>query len=165
MDRFSIGNLISPISFEQYKENAQRLEDSIRRVNPNITSKLLLTTNEVDYHGYGSLTKEIPEAEEAIERREEYSLSDLNEDLWQKSFETGLYIHDDTIRESYMITLVVGEREPKSMKFYGQCLDEESQEVFNSFRKARGFQRIGDGYNSKSSPFAISHALNSLKIG
>ncbi len=163
MERFSIDNFLKYVSFEQYREIAQRLEASIRIVNPNITSKLLLTTNRNDYNGAGSLTVFEPEVEEALSRREEHSLSDLNEKLWQKSFETGLYIHDNTIKEPYMITLVVGEREPKSMKFYNQCLDEKSQGVFNSFRKARWFQRISDGY-SKTSPFAVSHALNSFGI-
>jgi len=157
-ERFSVDNVLGSVSFEQYREIAQRLEDSIRKVNPNVTSKLLLTTNGRDYHEYGSLTVVIPEVEEALSRREEHSLSDLNEDLWQRSFETELYIHDNTSGAQYMIALTVGKREPKSMKFYSQHLEEESRAVFNGFRKAGWFQRIGDGY-SKPSPFAISHAL------
>jgi len=163
MERFSINNFRRPVSLKQYKETAQRLEDSIREVNGNVTSKLLLTTNGADYCGPGSLTVVTPESKAARERREEFSLSDLNEDLWQRSFEAGLYLHDNTVEAPYMITLSVGRREPRSMIFYGQCLDEKSQEVFNSFRKAKWPKKVGDGYG-KPSPFAIAHARSSLGI-
>ena len=117
----------------------------------------------MDYQGPGSLTVVTPESIAAKERREEFSLSDLNEDLWKRSFETGLYLHDDISGGSYMIVLSVERREPRSMRFYCQDLDEKSQRVFNSFRVAGDSQELGDGH-SMPTPFALSHAIGSLRI-
>ena len=164
MDRFSIGNLIRPISFRQYMETAERLENSIREVNPNITSKLLLTTNAEDYYGAGSLTVITPQREAAAKRREEYNLSDLNEGLWQKAFDRELYIHDNTIKEPYSLCVSNEERDPRRILFFGQCLDKKSQEVFDNFKKTKElFQIIGNGV-SKTSPFMVDYARISLGI-
>jgi len=157
MERFSVDNRLGDVSFEQYRKIAEELEGSIRGINENITSKLLLTTNRGDYYEHGSLSVVTPESEAARGRREEFNLRDLDEDLWQRSFETKLYIRDNTIETPYMISLSVEEREPKSMKFCGRGLDEESQRVFDSFRKAGWFQSIGDG-SSEPSPYAAFRA-------
>jgi len=161
MNRFSINNIFRDVSLDQFKNTAERLELSLRKDRPEITSELLLNTNRYDYDTYGSLTIIIPELEEALKRREKYQLSDLNEELWKKSFEIGLYIKDNSIKEPYMVCLTGGIRESKKMFFYSQCLDEKSQEVFDSFKKTGLLQKIGDGFG-KSSDFAVSYASASL---
>ena len=161
MNRFSIGNRFRNVSLNQFRSTAERLESALKNVRPEITSQLLLTTNRCDYDGYGSLTIDTPEVEEALDRRKRCQLNDLNERLWKQSFETGLYIKDDSIKEPYMVCLTTGVREPKKMFFYGQCLDKKSQEVFDNFKQTGLLQKIGDGF-PKSSDFAISYALASL---
>lgn len=160
MKRFSIDNRFGNVSLDQFKNTAEKLESSLKNIRPNIASELLLTTDGCDYNGYGSLTIDTPEVEGALDRRERYLLNDLDEGLWKKSFETGLYIN--SIKEPYMVCLTVGAREPKKLFFYAQCLDEKSQEVFDSFKKAGLLQKIGDGF-PKSSEFAVVYALASLR--
>ena len=106
----------------------------------------------------------IPEVKEAWARRERYQLSDLNENLWERSFETQLRIVDNSVSEPYCIWLSNEEREPKKLLFYGQCLDKQSQKAFDSFKRAELFQKLGDGY-PQTSPFALAHALASLSRG
>ena len=157
MDRFSINNGFKKVSYAQFMETAERLESALKEVRPQITSKLLLTTDLVDYNGHGSLTIETPESKEASDRRESYQLNELNEELWDISCETGLYIKDNSSDDPYMVCLTVEDREPKKRFFYGQSLDEKSQKVLDSFKQADLFQTIGDGY-PKSSDFAVTYS-------
>lgn len=161
MGRFSVENRFRRVSIDQFKDTGEKLKSALERIRPELTSELLLTTDGIDYRGHGSLTILTPEVEEARNRREQYQLSDLNEELWQKSFKTGLYFKDNSIKEPYMVCLTTEDREPKKMFFYSQCLDEESQEVFDSFKRAGLLQKIGDGF-PKTSNFAIAHALARL---
>ncbi len=162
MKRFSIDNRFGNVSLDQFKNTAERLESSLRNVRPEITSELLLTTNGGDYNGYGSLTIHTPDVKEALDRRERYLLNDLDKGLWEKSFETGLYIKDNSVKKPYMVCLNARAREPKKLFFYAQCLDEKSQEVFDSFKKVGLLQKIGDGF-PKSSEFAVDYALATLR--
>jgi len=142
---FSIDNRFRNVSLNQFKNIAERLESSLRNVGPEITSELLLTTDGYDYNGYGSLTIDTPEVEECLNRREGWTVNDLDEGLWKKSFEIGLYIKDYSAKEPYMVCLTLEAREPKKLFFYAQCLDEKSQEVFNDFKQVGLLQKIGDG--------------------
>lgn len=160
--RFSIDNFFKPVSFEQYKETAEKLEHSLLVINPKLTSTLLLTTDQLDYDTYGSLSIPIPEKQKALNRRKEYGLNKLTEKLWNESFKTGLYINENNYKNLFMVALSVEQREPKSLKFYGQCLDSESQGVFDSFRKTKPFQKLGDGY-SKPSDFATHYLLSRFR--
>lgn len=161
MNRFSIDNRFRQVSLDQFKDTAEILESSLRNVRPEILSELLLTTNGCDYNGYGSLTIDTPETQEALDKRERYSLDDLDGDLWKKSFETGLYIKDKSVTEPYMVCLTAESREPKKLFFYAQCMDEKSQEVFDSFKQSGLLQKIGDGF-PKRSDFGVGYALASL---
>lgn len=163
MKRFSIDNRFRRVRGNEFKGVAQRLENYLKEVRPTISSELLCTTNGEDYHGYGSLTIMHPETEKAMERREKHKLEDLDEDLWMRSYKTGLYIKDNTTKEPYMIVMSVGEREPRKLIFYGQAMDSKSEEVFDSFKKANLFQKIGDGFG-KTSDFSRSYMLGSLGI-
>jgi len=158
--RFNIKNFWKPVSFNQFGDTALNLRSSLERINPNISSRLLLTIDKCDYDGWGSLTIITPETDLARKRRRECALEDLNEDLWNMSHKVGLYIKNPAIETPYMVSLSVEERDPKSMHFYAQCLDDNSQAVFDSFRKTKTFQRLGDDY-LKPSGFAASHALAS----
>jgi len=162
MERFSIDNILRRVSFEQFKSTAERLESSLKGVRPTIQSQVLLTTNAQDYSGYGSLTILIPEVEEARSRIERHQLVGLSQNLWNGSYKTQLRIYDDSVKESYCIWLSNEVREPKTLFFYGQCLDPKSQRIFDSFKKTRLLQKQGDGY-PKPSNFAVVHALSSLR--
>lgn len=161
--RFSIFNLIQPVSLEQFAESANALNSAIKEVKPNVETELLLTTNIYDYLSHRSLTIPTPQKIAANKRREKFKLEDLNEELWRKSFERELYIRSPSENNNYMICLSQGIREPKQLFFYGQCLDEKSQEVFDSFAKTRFFQRLGDGFQ-KTTKYQLVHALSGSKI-
>ena len=161
MERFSIENRFQNVSFIQFKTTAERLESALKEVRPSIQSKLLLTTNGLDYRGYGSLTILTPETEATFARREGLQLQYLNQELWARSFKTQFQVIDNSTNEPYCIWLSNEVREPKKLFFYGQCLDEKSQEVFEGFRKVGLSQRVGDGYH-KTSPFAVEYALSHL---
>lgn len=163
MKRFSIDNKYRAVRGQEFKQIAQRLESSLKEVRPAISSKLVCTTNRKDYQGYGSLTIMHPETEKALERREEHKLENLDSNLWKRNFETELYIRDETVEDPYMIVLSVGAREPKSLMFYGQSMDSESEKVFESFNKAGWFQKIGDGFG-KTSDFSKNYMLGSLGL-
>jgi len=105
MNRFSIDNRFRKVSLNQYKTVAEGLESAVRNVRPAITSELLLTTDKCDYNGYGSLTIVTPASEDALARRERHQLSDLNEGLWERSFETGLYLRDNSIENFAKLTI------------------------------------------------------------
>lgn len=155
MERFSINNLVKPISFEQYLSTGKQLEEKLKEVNSNITSKLLLTTNKEDYN-WMKLTVDIPDVNEALQRREEYALEDLNNHLWNQAYQKELYIHDYTKDIPFMVSLTTEDRQPKSLIFYAQALDDASYEVFKSFKKTKGLQRLGDGYGTPSEVIAPS---------
>ena len=161
MDRFSINNRFRKVSLDQFKQTAESLESTLKNIRPEITTELLITTNELDYNGYGSLTFDTPETKEALERRERYSLNDLSEELWNKSFETGLYLKDDSITQPYRVSLTTGSREPKKIFFYAQCLDEKSQKAFDSFKRDTDDKIIENKdssiYKIQGSDFIISY--------
>ncbi len=161
--RFSIDNRFSNVSLGQFRKTAHNLDSSLKIIRPKIESGLLLTTNWEDYNGFGSLTVLTPEVEEALARREKFQLVDLNGSLWTGSFKIEMFIRDNSSSEPYMICLSNEVREPKRLFFYGQCLDEQSEKVFESFRRGSLLQRVGDGYHHETSGFALSHALASLK--
>ncbi len=160
-ERFSIRNFWLPVSFQQYIETAKKLEKSIKDVNPNTTSHVLLTTDSYDYNGWGSLTQVTPEVEKALDRRRKIRLEELDENLWEQSLETGLYIHDNTTQSRYMITLTTESRAQKELIFYCQSIDKKSQVVFDSFKKTKGLQRLCNGH-TKPSEFAELFALRHL---
>jgi len=133
-ERFSIENYYKNISFEQYKKTAEKLESSIRKVNPNITSSVLLTTNRDDYNGWGSMTMDIPEIfKDDIEKKKECNLKDLSNE----------------------------ERNKNSMYFLGTGLNNKEQMVFDSFKKTGLFQKLGNGH-PKSSDFSVGYSSANL---
>lgn len=162
MKRFSIDNRCKDVSLRQFKDTGKELEASLKEVRPDIYSILLCTTDEEDYKGWGSHTELRPEVIEAGNRREQYQLQDLDHALWQRSFETGLYLKVPDERDTYMVTLTVEAREPKRMFFYAQQLDDPSMEVFGSFRRCTKMQDIGDGF-PKASDFSAALALSRAK--
>ena len=137
MERYGIKNRFQDVSFEQYRENALRLQERIQEVRPSISSRLLLTTNGEDYDGAGSLTIITPEFETAQNRRERYNIEDLTSELWDSSFKRELIIDDDSVSEPYMINVSNEVRDPKRMIFHGQFLDEKSQDIFENFKEYR----------------------------
>ena len=157
MVRFSIDNRFTNVSLIQFKRTAQKLESDLRKVRPTIQSELLLTTSREDYNGYGSLTVDTPEVEEALARREKFQLSDLNEELWRRAFKIQMGIIDDSAKKPYCVFISVEDREPKRLFFYGQCLDGKSQKVFEGFKGVGGLQRLGDGF-PKTSEFASGYS-------
>jgi len=163
MERFSIDNLLKPVSYKQYKENAEKLESSLKDIYPDLSSKILLTTNERDYNGWGSVTAIVPEAEEAMQRRQEYSLDEFNKNLWNKSYRRELIIKDEKDENNYMITLTNETRKPKSLDFYGQQLDENSKQILQDFKKTNLLQKLGDGY-PKTSNFSLTEGKQKSNI-
>lgn len=149
-ERFSIDNLLKPVSFKQYKKNAEKLESSLKEIYPDLNSKILLTTNGRDYYGWGSVTWDCPEAEEARKRRQEYSLDEFNENLWNNSFRTDLIITDEQNDNSYMVSMLNEKRSPKSLFFYGQQLDKKSKNILKEFKKPGILQKTGDGFPETS---------------
>jgi len=161
-ERFSIENYYKNISFEQYKKTAEKLESSIRKVNPNITSSVLLTTNRDDYNGWGSMTMDIPEIfKDDIEKKKECNLKDLTKNLWEKSLEVELWIKDKTSSSTYFIVLSNEERNKNSMYFLGTGLNNKEQMVFDSFKKTGLFQKLGNGH-PKSSDFSVGYSSANL---
>ena len=160
-ERFSIDNLLKPVSFKQYKKNAERLESSLKEIYPDLSSKILITTNGRDYHTGGSVTIDALEAEEARKRRQEYSLDEFNENLWNKSFRTDLIITDEQDDNSYMVSMLNEKRSPKSLFFYGQQLDEKSKDILQDFKRTNLFQKLGDGF-PQTSYFSFMQAYSRI---
>lgn len=170
MDRYGIQNRFQDVSFEQYKETALRFQEALRQVRPNISTKLLLTTDEFDYRGAGSLTIITPETEAAKSRREQHNIEDLTEGLWNSAFDREFYVNDDTVSEPYMLCVSNEVRDPRRLLFYGQCLDENSQEVFENFKElrwaknglSRKLQIIDDGF-PVTSPAMLARVYSQFK--
>jgi len=162
MDRFGINNLIKPVSLEQFLEIGFCLEDSLKKIRKTTSSKLLLTMDHSDYIGPGSLTVITDESTEALNRRKQIQLSDLNKDLWNNSYNRELYINDNTSNDSYMISFSNEISSPKRLTFYGQYLDDKSKKIILAFKEfKKTTQRIDDGFH-KTSNYALAHALRNL---
>jgi len=158
--RFSIDNRLQDVSLEQFKETAERLESSLRLAMPKIQSGLFLTTKREDYLTYVDFKFSAPELWEAMKRRERIQLSDLNENLWNISYMAQLLITESSVKEPYLILLGNECREPKRLFFYGQFLDEKSQEVLESFRKNGLLHKVGNGLKRQPDLFDGYRASN-----
>lgn len=144
--RFGIAKWRNPISYNQFVDTASLLGEKLRAVNPNLVSKVLLTTNQADYYGIGSLTKITPHTQAALDRRETCNLSDLSSESWDNSYKTSLVIKHPEESSSWMAKLTTQRRLPNEMHFFAQSLDPRSAEAFESMKNHKGwFQRLTSG--------------------
>lgn len=85
----------------------------------------------------------------ANNRRTSYSIDNYSKDVWDKSFDVGIYFRTKTYDDSFMVTLASEYQERDRLKFYGQCLDENLVKIIkDEFYKSKILSySLGDGYD------------------
>ncbi|KKS57822.1 MAG: hypothetical protein UV22_C0012G0028 [Parcubacteria group bacterium GW2011_GWA2_42_35] len=141
--RFSHDKRFWAVSFEEFLATASALCQivSSRRNTLNIE----VVTAE-DYTTYNYTTTTFLLDEDEIERKR-YMLDELTQEVWDRSFNVQVTLRDEQDSKPFMICVSCDKyADRKRMKFYGQCLDEDTcHVVISKFRHATLSRGIGDG--------------------
>lgn len=151
MKRFSRDKRWGKVSFEEFRRTAEALYGMVAAIRPSVCPEIITCEDKKTYE-YSTVTFGLPGVDEALKKRKSYSLSELTEEIWERSFNVQLTLKDEKDPQPFMICLTCDRYDdPKRMRFYGQCLDSATQtRMFETFAQATLNYKIGDGYSKPS---------------
>lgn len=145
----------SRISFAEFTQTAGSLAAMTKEARPDASVEIL-TTEDFHTYQYSQVTFEADEVTEALKGRKSYPLEDFVNDVWSRSMSVQLTIKDESDERPFMICLSLDKDEPKSMKFYGQAVEQRLVVLIReTFSIPSFFYKVGDGY-SKPSAFNLA---------
>lgn len=167
MFRFSRDKrFLSRIQFGEFAQTAALVAEMIKTARPSVEVEIL-TTEDSHTHQYSQVTFMADEVTEALKGRKSYTLEEFTEMVWSRSMSVQLTLKDDADPKPFMICLSLDKRdEPRSMKFYGQAVEQEIVDrICDTFSRPSFFWSIGDGY-SKPSDFnlAFGQRLTGMRL-
>ncbi|MDP3725697.1 MAG: hypothetical protein Q8R36_00695 [bacterium] len=147
--RFSHNKRFKIVSFEEFLATARTLCDTVSAIRSSVDIEVV-TAEDHETYNYTTTTFWSEEIREALEKRKQYSLDELTQEVWDRSFDVQVSlktVRDEQNPEPFMVCVSCDKyADAKRMKFYGQCLDERThQEVVNKFRRWSLSHGIGDG--------------------
>lgn len=142
-------------SFEEFMQAVTELAETTKKVRP-LVSIELITCEDAETHRYAHVTFVADEVDEALKGRKTYALEEFTKEVWERSMDVQLTLKDANDSKPFMICLSLDKRdEPRSMKFYGQAVEQELVDhIRDTFSHSSFFWSIGDGY-SKPSAFNL----------
>lgn len=151
--RFSRDKRFKRVSFEEFLATARALCETVSAVRSSLDTRVVTAEDHTTYN-YSTVTFLSKERMEALGNRKHYSLDELTQDVWDRSFDVRVILRDEHDPRPFMICVSCDKYDDaKRMKFYGQCLDGRTyQQVVDGFRRSSFSHRIGDGM-SKISTF------------
>jgi hypothetical protein len=106
------------------------------------------------------------EVTEALKGLKSYLLEEFTDDVWSRSMNVQLKFTDEVDSKLFMICLSLDKDESRSMKFYGQAVEQELVDrIHDSFSIPSLLYKVGDGY-SKPSAFnlAFGQKLTGIRL-
>jgi len=153
------------VTFAEFTAAARRLVEQVEAVRASATVEVL-TCEDTVTHKYSQVTFWAEEVTEALKGRKSYTLEGLTEEVWERTMSVQLTLRDDSDPKPSMICLSCDRRsEPRSMKFYGQSVEQElCDQICDQFARPSFRFTIGDGY-SKPSAFNLEFGQRLTGIG
>jgi hypothetical protein len=139
------------ISFQEFLRAATSLAELVREHRPDARVQVSTCEDRTTYN-YSTVTFFAEEVIEALKNRKTYSLEDLTEDLWNRSFSLRVDVDYGFNGEPFAIHLEVDRTAaPKQMLFIGSCLSGAIENaVARAFRHRTMLYSIGDGFPKPS---------------
>ena len=149
MHRFSRDKrFFSRISFEEFAKATQSLVSLVLAAKPAVSIEVLTCEDEETYN-YSNVTFLTSDAVEACTNRQSYSISELTQEVWNRSLKIEMYCKDSTSLESFMVTISCDRRAaPGRIAFYFHGTDHKlSEQILKEFALPTFGFSIGDGYD------------------
>ncbi len=155
----------SRISFEEFSQAATMLAAMANKARSSAKVEIL-TTEDTHTHLYSQVTFMADEVTEALKGRKSYSFEEFTDDVWSRSMSAQLTIKDEADLKPFMICLSFDKDEPRSMKFYGQAVEQELIDlIHDTFSSPSLFYKVGDGYSKPSAfNFAFGQRLTGIRL-
>lgn len=163
--RFSHDKRFKKVSFGEFLATANALYKTVsnRRSTADIE---VVTAEDHTTYNYTTTTFWSDKIEEALKNRKRYTLDELTQEVWDRSFDVQVTLLDEQDPKPFMICVSCDKyADAKRMMFYGQCLGEETHRaVVNEFRRASLSHGIGNGMG-KISDFNLAMGLRLTLTG
>ena len=166
--RFSHDKESGEVSFEEFLKTVRALHETVSGARSSVEVEVL-TAEDLTTYNYTTVSYGSDEITEALKQRKRYSLDELSQEVWGRSFNIEVFWTDKQDPEPFMICVSCDKRaEAARIMFYGQVLDEETHDrVVAKFRRSsflRGI-RIGDGFGKPSAfNMAMGRRLTGIKL-
>ena len=122
--RFSHDKRFKRVSFEEFLEIARELCEIGASVRSSADAEVITAEDNTTYN-YTTTTFLSDEIKEALKQRKRYSLDELTQEVWDRSFDVQVTLKDEKDPKPFMICVSCDKyADAKRVKFYGQCLDE-----------------------------------------
>ena len=144
--RFSHDKRFKRVSFEEFLGIARELCEIVASVRSSADIEVVIAEDHTTYN-YTTTTFWSDEIWEALKQRKVYSIDELTQEVWDRSFNVQVILKDEKDPKQFMICVSCDKyADAKRLKFYGQCLDERThQRVVSKFRRSSLSHGIGDG--------------------
>jgi len=155
----------SRISFEEFFQVATTLVAMVKKARSSAIVEIL-TTEDTHTHLYSQVTFMADEVTEALKGRKSYSLEEFTNEVYSRSMSVQLTLKDEADSKPFMICLSLDKDESRSMKFYGQAVEQELVNlIHDSFSSPSFFYKVGDGYSKPSAfNFAFGQRLTGIRL-
>ena len=149
--RFSHDKRTLPVTFEEFLATAKKLQETLFLTRCHLDVYVFTAEDPLTYD-YTTTTYWSEEIEAGLKHRKQYSFDDLTQEIWDRSFEVQISLHDALDPEPFMVCLSCDKHgDGKRIRFYGQCLDERThQAVIQEFSRPTLEYQIGDGMTKTS---------------
>ena len=137
--RFKSGNLIFPVSLEQFKDTAKRLEDIVRKNRGLKADSKIISCEDGSTYTVQMSTLWHDFHDGVLKQRAEYSFNELDSEKWDKSKYIQLSIKPKSSNDSTYITVGVDRiKNPRKILFYGWRLTPKlHNKIVSQFRLFR----------------------------
>ena len=143
--RFSHDRYFGGFGLDEFKRTARELR-LIADASRSHVDSFVLTCEDKNTYDWSKVSFAMEEVNRALEQRKKYSLRDVNEEVWNRTFKLENFMKIPNDEEVFMICLSHDKAEKNRLFFYGQGLDEKTYEnVMSRFHKRGLLYRLGDG--------------------
>jgi hypothetical protein len=134
------------VKFSEFLGVAVALAAAIRAQQPTAQVEVRTCEDGITYWAAQVTTTGDPDVQELLERRPRYRLEEFSEEVWLRSFEVEMRIHDPSRKEPFAIFLNVN-RDTGSHRimFWYQCVSDVIETMFSPYRSSSWLYAIGDG--------------------
>lgn len=164
--KFSHDKRFRKVSFGEFLATAQALCQTVSDSRNTVDIEVVTAEDHMTYN-YTTTTFLSDEIEDALKNRKRYTLGELTQEVWDRSFDIQITLRDEQDEKPFMICVSCDKHaDAKRMKFYGQCLDEETcRVVVSKFCRATFSYGIGDGMGKISNfNMAMGSSLTGIRL-
>ncbi len=161
--RFSHDKWLGKVSFEDFLTTAKKLAEIVFNSRSTANTEVSTAEDRATYN-YTTVTFFSDEVTEGMKNKKSYTLDELTQEIWNRSFDVRMSLFDDKDSKPFMICISCDKyADARRIRFYGQCLDEKTyQDVTEEFYHSSFWYKLGDGY---SKPSLFNQAIGSKLSG